>query len=575
MMKRLLSAFLTLFATTCFASGFVVGGGGGGGGGPDTTSIARDGSRAPTANTPWGSFKITSLADPTLAQDAATKNYVDTQGFITAETDPLSLHLDGGNSPSADISWGDFDITDLGEIVFTGGASLNGVTANEINLTASVLLTLTTPEARFITAGKSTYDFGFANSGNGLQLSNINSGEDNEFIMRTADSDGTDYNAINIFGLGDWDSEDVEGMRVGWDVDEDAYYIHTIAYGTGIHKNVKVGAPDDWGTGEATLVYDNTDDSLHPDLDNSTDLGNASFGFKDFYLHSSAIFTGSGAKDITVESPVSGSAPDLTVAGGDGTIGNGGDINIVGGVATDDGSVTPYQGGNVNITAGNGEEANGGDVVIQAGDATDTIALIGTDAGDIYLRPGESDLNPKGVVWFDGNVVPEVDATYDFGDGAHRFANIYFYSALIGSRSDGSVNRLSMGKSTLAADNNRVIAVRAGTATTTDATPTTVVSDAVIINSVTKYIVDCVARQTDNNNRAGYRKQVLVYRGAAAAPVIEGSDQTDFEVESNAAWDFAVSISGNSFVVTATGAAATTIVWVCNMQKDMTSASFE
>lgn len=43
-----------------------------------STTICRDGQSTIIANIPWGGFKITSLADPTLAQDAATKNYVDT-----------------------------------------------------------------------------------------------------------------------------------------------------------------------------------------------------------------------------------------------------------------------------------------------------------------------------------------------------------------------------------------------------------------------------------------------------------------------------------------------------------------
>jgi hypothetical protein len=43
----------------------------------DALTIARNGTRAPTADTPWGSKKITALAQPTANQDAATKKYVD------------------------------------------------------------------------------------------------------------------------------------------------------------------------------------------------------------------------------------------------------------------------------------------------------------------------------------------------------------------------------------------------------------------------------------------------------------------------------------------------------------------
>lgn len=63
-MKNIISyiVFLSFFLQAItLGSGFITGGGGGGGG-PDTTSIARDGSRPPTANIDWGSFAITGLS---------------------------------------------------------------------------------------------------------------------------------------------------------------------------------------------------------------------------------------------------------------------------------------------------------------------------------------------------------------------------------------------------------------------------------------------------------------------------------------------------------------------------------
>ena len=74
----------------------------------DPLSIHLNGSNSPTANIPWGGFKITGLADPTLAQDAATKAYVDSIGAVTGSGVSGRMSFwDGTSSISsdADFTW--------------------------------------------------------------------------------------------------------------------------------------------------------------------------------------------------------------------------------------------------------------------------------------------------------------------------------------------------------------------------------------------------------------------------------------------------------------------------------------
>lgn len=89
-MKNLLLIFLlSVFAFADDQAGSI--GGGGGGGGPDTTSIARDGSRPPSANQPWSGFKITGYGTPTAADDVTDKGYVDT-GISTHSALTTGVH---------------------------------------------------------------------------------------------------------------------------------------------------------------------------------------------------------------------------------------------------------------------------------------------------------------------------------------------------------------------------------------------------------------------------------------------------------------------------------------------------
>ena len=84
-----------------------------------STALLKDGTQIVTANIPFATYRITALGDPVSAQDAATKNYVDTnfQGVSDVLTDISTL---GVNSADGEIMVG----TGPGALAWESGATL-------------------------------------------------------------------------------------------------------------------------------------------------------------------------------------------------------------------------------------------------------------------------------------------------------------------------------------------------------------------------------------------------------------------------------------------------------------------
>jgi hypothetical protein len=87
-----------------------------------TGYMKRDGSTAPTADMNWGGFKLSALGNGLTGGDAVNLNQLNTVAAAC-------LARDGSNSPSANMNWGGFRLGALGDGI-TGGDAVN---LNQLN----------------------------------------------------------------------------------------------------------------------------------------------------------------------------------------------------------------------------------------------------------------------------------------------------------------------------------------------------------------------------------------------------------------------------------------------------------
>jgi hypothetical protein len=105
-----------------------------------------------------------------------------------------------------------------------------------------------------------------------------------------------------------------------------------------------------------------------------------------------------------------------------------------------------------------------------------------------------------------------------------------------------------------------------GAVQTTTGAATTLFTLALPDNSGTVMVVNITARDTASGNRAAYQRIANVYRQGGGGATLNVGVVATASIESVAAWDATISVSGNNAIVQVTGAAATTINWACSVQ---------
>jgi len=167
------------------------------------SAVALDGSRTMTGSLNLGNHKIINVTDPTLAQDASTKNYVDTK----------SLLVDGSNSMTGNMNLGTHRILNVvdptapqgaatknyvdNKTLFTDGS--NSMLAN-MNLGTHKIINVINPTLAQDASTKNYVDTRVIKNQVGfVPVLQSNSNNRNGFIASASSEFNTSYQAFNVF----------------------------------------------------------------------------------------------------------------------------------------------------------------------------------------------------------------------------------------------------------------------------------------------------------------------------------------------------------------------------------------
>lgn len=112
-----------------------------------------------------------------------------------------------------------------------------------------------------------------------------------------------------------------------------------------------------------------------------------------------------------------------------------------------------------------------------------------------------------------------------------------------------------------------------GAVQTTDATQTTAFTFTLSDTTLYWFEATIEGRDTSGTDRALYTKKALVYREGGGATIQGSVVAIHADIETNAAWDATFTVSGNNLLVSVTGAAATTVNWVCKINFQAVSSN--
>lgn len=96
---------------------------------------------------------------------------------------------------------------------------------------------------------------------------------------------------------------------------------------------------------------------------------------------------------------------------------------------------------------------------------------------------------------------------------------------------------------------------------TADATPAVIWRRTLAPGQTVMFMLEVLGEKDDGIDRATYRRSFTVSRAAAAVAVLAGTATIGTDVETNAAWDVTVAVTGNDVTLAVTGAAATNVRW--------------